>query len=71
MARTEKDYLLDLWERGICAYCGQQIGEGRRVGSGKKSEGGFCRLECYARYYALELNEKAALVARFGNQQND
>jgi hypothetical protein len=30
-----------------------------RVGSGRKSEGGFCSLDCYASFYQLELTERA------------
>ena len=36
---------------------GKKIPEGKRVGSGKKSEGGFCSLDCYGDYKA-ELTER-------------
>lgn len=63
MARSEQEYLLELWEKNICPNCGNSIPEGKRVGSGKKSEGGFCGLDCYAQYRALELRERARKVA--------
>ncbi len=63
MAKSEEvDYLLALWAKSICPYCGKQIPEGQRVGSGKKSEGGFCSLTCYAKFYELELSEKVKLL---------
>jgi len=59
MDMSEEQHLLDLWGRNVCPYCGKDIPEGTRVGSGRKSEGGFCSLTCYANYYALELRERA------------
>jgi len=56
---SETDYLLELWAKNICPWCGKFIPEGTRVGSGRKSEGGFCSLSCYADYHALELAERA------------
>jgi len=56
---NEQEYLLELWEQNVCPFCGNFIPEGTRVGSGRKSEGGFCSLRCYADYYALELAERA------------
>ena len=64
MAQSEESYLRELWDRNICPYCGKKIEEGTRVGSGKKSEGGFCSLECFAQYYKLELSEKARLLQK-------
>jgi len=59
----ESQYLLDLWSKNICPWCGKEIPEGKRVGSGRKSQGGFCSLVCYGNYYALELKERARKVA--------
>jgi hypothetical protein len=59
MGESESEYLLKLWEQNICPYCGQTIPEGQRTGSGSKAKGGFCSLDCYTRYYALELAERA------------
>jgi hypothetical protein len=56
---SEPQYLLNLWSLNVCPYCGKGIPEGTRVGSGRKNEGGFCSLTCYADYYALELAERA------------
>lgn len=58
MAESEQSYLLELWDKNVCPNCGTKIPEGRRVGSGKKSEGGFCSLGCYGEYYKAELTER-------------
>jgi hypothetical protein len=55
---SEEAFLLDCWQRGTCPYCGQSFSAGQRVGSGKKSEGGFCSLNCYAEYHKLSLVER-------------
>ena len=53
-----KEYLLALWDAGICPNCGDKIPEGKRVGSGKKSDGGFCSLTCYGEYHKATLVER-------------
>ncbi len=58
MGQSEEKYLLELWEKNICPNCRQTIPEGARVGSGKKSEGGFCSLNCYGTYRLAELTER-------------
>jgi hypothetical protein len=58
MAESEQNYLLELWDKNICPNCGKTIPERTRVGSGKKSEGGFCSLDCYVEYYKADLTEK-------------
>lgn len=63
MARSEEEYLLELWDKKVCPNCGKSIPEGKRVGSGKKSEGGFCSLDCFGQYYRRELVERAKKVA--------
>lgn len=63
MAVPESKYLLDLLRAKVCPWCGKNIPEGTRVGSGRKSEGGFCSLDCYTKYYALELQERAKRVS--------
>jgi hypothetical protein len=42
MPDSEKEYLLLLWEENICPTGGNTIPKGTRVGSGSKSDGGFC-----------------------------
>lgn len=51
--------LLEYWERNVCPTCGKEIPDGTRVGSGRKADGGFCSLDCYAKYYSYELSAKA------------
>lgn len=55
--RSEID-LLECWEQNLCPQCGKRIPEGTRVGTGIKSEGGFCSLDCYAAFYGPELVER-------------
>lgn len=62
MARSEKDYLLDLWLKNVCPFCGKNIPDGKRVGSGKKADGGFCSLGHFTAYHELTLKEKAKKV---------
>jgi hypothetical protein len=40
---------------------------GTRVGSGRKSDEGFCSLECFAQYYRLALSEKLRLLEKTGS----
>jgi hypothetical protein len=63
VAVTEQAYLNELWAMNICPYCSKAIPEGTRVGSGRKSDGGFCSLDCYAKYHAAELAERARRAA--------
>jgi hypothetical protein len=58
MGESEQDYLLELWDKSLCPNCGKDIPSGKRVGSGKKSEGGFCSLGCYAEYYKADLIDR-------------
>ncbi len=63
MGSSEAECLLELWDKNICPFCGKVIPEGTRVGSGNKSEGGFCSLQCYTDYYKTQLIERAKRVA--------
>ncbi len=58
MAESERRYLLELWDKGICPNCSKKIPDAKRVGSGKKSDGGFCSLDCYGEYYNAALTER-------------
>jgi len=62
MAGSEEEDLTDLWEKNICPHRGKNIPEGKRIGTGKISQGGFCSLDCYASYYKLDLAERARLL---------
>jgi hypothetical protein len=64
MDSVEEQYLLELWEMNICPQCGTFIPDGTRVGTGQKSDGGFCGLECYAKFYELDLVERAESLRR-------
>lgn len=66
MAISEAAYLQTMWERNECPYCRRAIPEGKRVGTGQKKDGGFCSLDCYARYNAMKLAEKANLLKKMG-----
>lgn len=48
----------DCWERCRCPYCPKVFPAGNRVGTGKKSEGGFCSLDCCTRFAALDIQER-------------
>ncbi len=71
VTEAEAEVLLELWDKNICPFCGKLIPEGERVGSGRKREGGFCSLDCYANYHQEKLIERAkriaALAARHRN----
>jgi hypothetical protein len=71
MAISEAEYLSGLWERNIDANCHGAVPEGKRVGSGRKPDGGFCSGRCYASYHALELAEKANLLRRGASPSNE
>ncbi|MFZ0817290.1 MAG: hypothetical protein WAM78_17340 [Candidatus Sulfotelmatobacter sp.] len=63
MNAPEENYLLELWDKNICPNCGKRIPAGKRIGSGQKSKGGFCSLECYASFYQYELTERARRIS--------
>lgn len=54
----EARFLLECWEQKVCPQCLKQIPEGTPVGSGTKSEGRFCCLDCYGEYHKKKLVEK-------------
>jgi hypothetical protein len=63
MNPREENYLLELWDQNICPNCAKLIPAGQRVGSGQKSKGGFCSLDCYASFYQYELTERARRIS--------
>lgn len=68
MAQSEEQFLLELWDKNICPSCGRNIPPGTRIGSGRKSEGGFCSLDCYAHYHAWDIAERIRRIqAALGN----
>jgi hypothetical protein len=71
MAISEAAYLKMLWERNVCPYCLNVFASGERVGSGRKSDGGFCSLDCFSKYHALAFAEKARLLKRRIRTHND
>jgi len=71
LSESTAAYLLELWDQNICPNCGKSIAQGTRVGSGRKSEGGFCSLDCYTSFYQLELTERARrLVERTKHKES-
>lgn len=62
MAISETAYLKTMWERNMCPYCRGVIREGKRIGSGRKTDGGFCSLDCFAKCHVLKFAEKARFV---------
>ena len=42
----------------VFAQAAAKRSQGKRVGSGKESDGGFCSLDCYGEYYKAELMER-------------
>jgi len=71
MAISEAAYLKMLWERYVCPYCQSVFPRGKRVGSGRMSDGGFCSLSCFSKYHALTLAEKARRLKRRIRTHND
>lgn len=71
MSKSEEEYLLELWKKNTCPYCGNALPEGKRVGSGQKRSGGFCSLDCYAKYYAVELAQRAQRLSRIAADHKD
>lgn len=39
------------WEEGLCPQCSAAIPGGKGVGTGKRSDGTFCSLDCIARFH--------------------
>jgi hypothetical protein len=64
MAESIEASLLELWDRNVCPNCGKTIPQGTRVGSGRKSEGGFFSLDCYTSFYQLQLRERARRLTK-------
>jgi len=48
--------------KNICTNCGKVVPTGALIGSGKKSEGIFCSLDCSAVYNKEKLLERAKKV---------
>jgi hypothetical protein len=71
MTSSESIYLLELRDKHICPTCGKTIREGKYVGSGKKSEGGFCSLGRYAEYYRMEIVERAKKVQELAERNRN
>jgi len=65
MAKSEREYLLELRGKNICPNCGNKILQGGRVARGA---GEFCSLECVAKYNAEELVERARKVAQLAER---
>ncbi len=66
MAVTEAAYLAQCWEAGICPFCRRAFPAQQRVGSGRREDGGFCGLSCFAEYHKLNLQERHERILREG-----
>ena len=71
MDKSEDELLLELWDAAICPNCGKQIPEGTRIGTGRRSDGGFCSLDCYAKFHLTALQERAVHVAAIQKRHQD
>lgn len=60
MTRAER--IKRSWDEGLCANCGKPIPEGARVGSGRRADGSFCSLDCYAQFHGEALLQKARKI---------
>jgi hypothetical protein len=69
MYESEAGYLRTMWDRHLCPTCRSLIADHAMVGSGKKSDGRFCSLHCFATYHALTLAQRASLLKE--NSQTD
>lgn len=38
-------------ERGVCPHCESRVEPGTGVGSGRRADGLFCSLKCFAEFY--------------------
>jgi hypothetical protein len=62
MTGTDAQYLLELWDKRICPFCGKTIPDGKAIGSGSPAEGRFCSLGCYDDYHHAEIIERAKKI---------
>jgi hypothetical protein len=71
MTNSEPNVLLELWEMNLCPQCGKEIPERTRVGSGRKSEGGFCSLDCFADFYQADMAERFRRAVSLATQRRN
>ena len=67
---VDQEKLLELWDNNICPNCAREIPSGSRVGSGRKADGGFCSLNCYAEFHSLALQERAVRMQAAASRHN-
>ena len=58
MAEDERAYLLRCYEEQICPHCKSTLAETGRYGPGRREDGVFCSMNCYALYNKRELVER-------------
>lgn len=68
MATSEQTYLAECRTDNMCPYCHKTFPPEERIGSGRKSEGGFCSLDCYTKYHATDILERQSRLGRPGPQ---
>jgi hypothetical protein len=62
MRKTEHSLLVELGNRKICPHCGRRIPFEAGLGTGRKFQGVFCSLDCYANYSVLEMTDRLKLL---------
>jgi RNA polymerase-binding transcription factor DksA len=68
MAKSEREYLLELRDRNICPNCGKDIPASTRVAYGP---GAFCNLDCVAEYNKQELFERARKIQELADRHRN
>jgi hypothetical protein len=58
--RSGESFLTEMRNRRLCPQCRKFIPSGSGVGTGRIKDGLFCCLDCYAKFYYLELQERAS-----------
>jgi hypothetical protein len=58
LATPLEKYLADCWQRLVCPNCQKQLDPKNRVGNGRKRDGGFCSLDCFAVFYERDISAR-------------
>jgi hypothetical protein len=58
-AEAKRQRIAEANAMGRCPNCGQPLDTGKPVGSGRRSEGIFCSLDCLATFHEDYFRERA------------